>query len=238
MDSNNVVLFWGSKSGKEPFDDLHSYHSRLVSSHLMNKIHKLFSKSGDGQGLRVVNRVATSYFLNAGGHRSKYAKYSYKDNVCHDSSSALQKQRNDLSTTVNAWGGGHSVDCDQFQEHRIKNIKGFLDNLHGNLDPTNVDKALKSADLELKISAEIERSMNISYKGPSTSRKFLTDEEVSKVGKIMNQIKPFSSEREPVMFVEPLKEKDNFSKLDAEPNVIVEFLDRNKGQYSTWGPFV
>ena len=54
---------------------------------------------------------------------------------------------------MNAWGGVNSVDCDQFQEHRIKNIKGFLDSLHGNLDPSTIDKAIKSADLELKISA-------------------------------------------------------------------------------------
>ena len=238
MESKNIVLHWRSEPRKKPFDDLHKYHSRLVSSHLMNMIHKLFSKSGDGYGLRVVSRVATPYFLNFGGHRSKYAKYSFKDNVCHDSSSARQQQRNDLSTTVNAWGGAHSVDSDQFQEHRIKNIKGFLDNLHGNLDPTTIDKAIKPADLELKISAELERSMNISYKSPGTSSKFLMDEEVSKVVKILNQIKPFSSEREPVVFVEPVVGSDNYSRVDSEPDLIAEFLNRNKEQYSTWGPFV
>ena len=89
MKNSNIVLSWESESGTDPFDDLHIYHSRLVSTHLMNKIHKLFSKSGDGQGLRVINRVATSFFLNAGGHRSKYAKYSHKDNICHLSKSDL-----------------------------------------------------------------------------------------------------------------------------------------------------
>ena len=238
MDSNNIVLNWDPKSREEPFDDLHKYHSRIVSSHLMNKIHHLFSKFGDGQGLRIVNRIATSYFLNAGGSRSKYAKYSYKDNVCHDSSSACQKQRNDLSSTVNAWGGPHSVDCDQFQEHRIKNLKGFLDSLHGNLDPTTVERAVKSADLELKICAEMERSMNISYRGPSSSSKFLTDEEVVKVARIMGQIKPFSTDREPVVFVEPLEKNNNFSRLDSDPDLVRDFLWRNKEEYSGWGPFV
>ena len=188
--------------------------------------------------MRIVNRIATSYFLNAGGSRSKYAKYSLKDNVCHDSSSACQKQRNDLSSTVNAWGGPHSVDCDQFQEHRIKNLKGFLDSLHGNLDPTTVERAVKSADLELKICAEMERSMNISYRGPSSSSKFLTDEEVVKVARIMGQIKPFSTDREPVVFVEPLEKNNNFARLDSEPDLVRDFLRRNKEEYSGWGPFV
>ena len=238
MKNSNLVLFWESESGTEPFDDLHKYHSRLVSSHLMNKIHKLFSKTGDGQGLRVVSRVATPFFLNAGGHRSKYAKYSHKDNVCHDSSSARQKLRNDLSTTVNAWGGAHSVDSDQFQEHRIKNLKGILDSLHGNLDPSTIDKAIKSADLELKISAEIDRCMNVSYRNPNTSAKFLTEDEISKIAKIICQIKPFSRKREAVVFKEPLAGKDNFVKLEEEPELVTEFLGRNKGQYSSWGPFV
>ena len=175
MESNNIVLHWSPSSERNPFDDLHKYHSRLVSSHLMNKIHKLFSKTGDGQGLRVINRVATPYFLNAGGHRSKYAKYSFKDNVCHDSSSD--------STTVNAWGGVNSVDCDQFQEHRIKNIKGFLDSLRRNLDPSTIDKAIKSADLALTISAEGDRSMNVSYSGPGVSQRYLDDDDVSKIAK-------------------------------------------------------
>jgi hypothetical protein len=238
MNNSNLVLFWESESGTEPFDDLHKYHSRLVSSHLMNKIHKLFSKSGDGQGLRVVNRVATPYFLSAAGSRSKYAKYSFKDNVVHDSSSAHQRERNDLSTTVNAWGEPHSVDCDQFQEHRIKNIKGFLDSLHGNLDPATIDKAIESADLELKICAELDRSMNLSYSSPGTSANFLTDDEVAKVSKVLEKIQPFSTEREKVKFVEPLLEKDNFSRLDSKPELVQEFLSRNRGQYSSWGPFV
>ena len=238
LKSKNIVLHWRSHLSQEPFDDLHKYHARLVSSHVMNKVHKLFSKYGDGHGLRVVNRVSTSYFLNVGGHRSKYAKYSYKDNVCHDSSSARQQLRNDLSTSVNAWGGAHSVDSDQFQEHRIKNIKGFMDSLHGNLEPTNIEKTLKSVDLELKISAEVERALNISYKSPGTSSKFLTNDEISKIGKLLNQIQPFSTDRKPVVFVEPFVERSNYSILDSDTNLTEEFLKRNKGQFSSWGPFV
>ena len=168
------------------------------------------------------------YFLSADGNKSKYAKYSLKDNICHDSSSARQRERNDLSSTVNAWGGVHSVDSDQFQEHRVKNIKGFLDSLHGNLDPTTVDKALKSANLELKICAEMERSMNISYKSPSSSSKFMSDDEVSKTAKILDKIRPFSTERKSVRFVEPLKEDNNFSKLNSDPELVKKFLQRNK----------
>ena len=64
---------------------------------------------------------------------------------------------------MNAWGGeSQSVDCDEFQEHRKKNLKGFVDNLHGNLDQSNIDKAMKSVDLQLKISEEVEREMNVS----------------------------------------------------------------------------
>lgn len=139
---------------------------------------------------------------------------------------------------MNAWGGPHNVDCDQFQEHRIKNIKGFLDSLHGNLDPATIDKAMKSADLELKICAEMERSMNISYRSPSSSSKFFTDEEVGKIARVMAKIKPFSKEREAVTFTEPLEEEDNFSKLDTDPDVVKEFLRRNQRESSGWGPFV
>ena len=118
LEESNIVLFWSDKkSGVQPFDDLHNYHSRLVSSHLMNQVHKHFSKMGDGQGMRTVRRVDMPYFLNLGGNKSKYAKYSFKDNVCHDASSERQRERNDLSITVNAWGGPNSVDCDEFQEH-------------------------------------------------------------------------------------------------------------------------
>ena len=238
LTSNNIVVFWGEESS-EPFDDLHKYHSRLVSAHLMNKVHKLYSKSGDGQGLRAVNRVLTPYFLNKGGHKSKYAKYTFKDNVCHDSSSEWQQARNDLSTTINAWGGGaHSVDSDQFQENRIKNIKGYLDNLHGNLDPANIEKSLRSADLELKISAQLEKSLNVSYTNPGSSAKFLTEEEVSKVRKVMGQIKPFSRDRDKVQFVEPLHGKTNYSKVEDDKNLVKDFLSRNKKQYLTSGPFV
>ena len=186
-----------------------------------------------------MNRVLTPYFLNKGGHKSKYAKYTLKDNVCHDSSSEWQQARNDLSTTINAWGGGaHSVDSDQFQENRIKNIKGYLDNLHGNLDPANIEKSLRSADLELKISAQLEKSLNVSYTNPGSSAKFLTEEEVSKVRKVMGQIKPFSKDRDKVQFVEPLHGKTNYSKVEDDKNLVKDFLSRNKKQYLTWGPFV
>ena len=239
LNSRNIILFWGAESDVEPYDDLHIYHARLVASHLMNKVHKLFAKSGDGQGLREVNRASTSYFLNQGGHRSKYAKYTLKDNICHDSSSDQQKRRNNLSTTVNAWGGESlSVESDKFQENRIKNIKGFMDSLHGNLDPCNIEKTLRSADLELKISAEMDRSMNVSYKSPETSSKYLTQEEINKVGKMLSQIRPFSRDRNQVMFVEPLVGKTNFSRLDDDLSLAQEFLTRNKEQYPTWGPFV
>ena len=238
MEVNNIILFWGAKSSQEPFDDLHKYHSRLVSAHLMNQVHKLFSKFGDGQGLRVVSRVSTPYFLNIGGNKSKYAKYSFKDNVCHEASSDRQQERNDLSTTVNAWGGPNSVDCDEFQEHRIKNIKGFIDNLHGNLDPLNIEKSIKSADLQLKISEEFERAMNVSYRSASNANQFLSNDEIRKIVKIMNDIKPFSRSRKSVSFVEPLLDNDNFTKLDKDVNLVTDFLDRNKDQFSTWGPFV
>ena len=219
-------------------DDLFKYHSRLVSAHLMNQVHKLFSKYGDGRGMRIVNRVATPYFLNLGGHASKYAKYSFKDNVIHDSSSARQKERNNLSITVNAWGGPNSVDCDEFQEHRIKNIKGFLDDLHGNHDPSNIEKSVKSADLQLKISDEIERAMNISYSSAGSASRFLSDEDVKKIETLMNKIKPFSRQRKSVIFFEPLPENHNFSKLDSSKSLVTEFLARNKEQYPSWGPFV
>lgn len=69
LDSSNIVLHLDSEPSREPFDDLHKYHSRLVSSHLMNKIHKLFTKFGDGHGLRIVNKVAipTSSVLQEAG---------------------------------------------------------------------------------------------------------------------------------------------------------------------------
>ena len=243
LESNNIVLHWGMKGlkpveGEKPIDDLFRYHSRLVSSHLMNQVHKLFSKFGDGRGLRSVNRVATPYFLNIGGHRSKYAKYSLKDNVCHDSSSARQQERNDLSITVNAWGGPNSVDCDEFQEHRIKNIKGFLDYLHGNHDPCNIEKVVKSADLQLKISEELERAMNINYAEAGSANQLISNEDVAKIEKLMNEIKPFSKQRDPVLYVEPLLGSTNFSKLDNNPLFVEEFLERNKKQYRSWGPFV
>jgi hypothetical protein len=237
LETHNIILFWGSK-GQEPVDDLFKYHSRLVSSHLMNQVHKLFSKFGDGRGMRIVNRVATPYFLNIGGHRSKYAKYSFKDNVCHDSSSGRQQERNNMSITVNAWGGPNSVDCDEFQEHRIKNIKGFLDDLHGNHDPSNIEKAVKSADLQLKISEEIERAMNISYSCAGTASRLLCDEDVAKIEKLMKEIKPFSKHRKEVSFVEPLLENDNFAKLESKSGLVSEFLERNRKQYPSWGPFV
>ena len=238
LKSNNIVLFWGAES-VEPYDDLQRYHSRLVSAHLMNEIHKLFAKSGDGHGLRTVSRVSTAYFLNQGGQKSKYAKYTLKDNICHDSSSEQQKRRNDLSTTVNAWGGAsHSVESDKFQEHKIKNIKGLLDNLHGNMDPANIEKTLKSADLELKISAELEKSMNVSYTNPDSSKKFMTEEEVGKVGKTLSQLRPFSRDRSPVKFVAPIVGNSNFSKLEEDTSFVLNFLLRNRDQYSSWGPFV
>ena len=238
LTSNNIVLFWGEDSS-QPFDDLHQYHSRLVAAHLMSKVQKLFAKAGDGQGLQAVNRVLTPYFLNHGGHKSKYAKYTLKDNVCHDSSSDWQQNRNDLTTTVNAWGGGaHSVESDQFQEHRVKNIKCFLDNLHGNIDPANIEKVIRSADLELKISAQMDHSMNVSYKSPASSVKFLTDEEVLKVRKMMAQLKPFSRERDVVHFVEPIHGVNNYWRVDSEDSLVKDFLARNKKQYLTWGPFV
>ena len=237
LDQSNIVLYWGAKCG-DPFDDLHKYHSRLVSSHLMNQVHKLFSKAGDGQGLRTVCKVSAPYFLSLGGNRSKYAKYSFKDNVCYDASSDRQKERSDLSITVNAWGGPSSVDCDEFQEHRIKNLKGFVDSLHGNLDPSNLEKSIKSADLQLKISAEMERELHVSYTSAGSSAHFLSDDEKRKVAKVMNEIKPFSRTRKQVKFVEPLLESNNFAKLDIDKELVAGFLKRNKGQFASWGPFV
>ena len=238
LNQNNIVLRWGSEPGVKPYDDLHKYHSRLVSSHLMNQVHKLFSKFGDGQGMRTVSKVSMPYFLNLGGSKSKYAKYAFKDNVCYDASSERQRERCDLSITVNAWGGPYSVDCDEFQEHRIKNLKGFVDSLHGNLDPTNIEKSMKSADLQLKISDEVERALNVNYRSPGNANQFLSDEEIRKVTKIIDDIKPFSRDRKPVKFKEPLEEEDNFSKLNEEPKLVVDFLNRNKEQFSSWGPFV
>ena len=235
--NSNIVPHWGADSGQEVFDDLHKYHSRLVSSHLMNQVHKLFSKAGDGKGMRSVCKVSTPYFLSLGGNKSKYAKYSFKDNVCYDSSSDRLKERSDLSITVNAWGGSSSVDCDEFQEHRIKNLKGFVDSLHGNLDPCNLEKAMKSANLQLKISAEVEREMNVSYRSPDSSTSFLSEEEKNKVIKIMNELKPFSRSRKPVVFVEPLEEATNFARLDTDGELVNSFLKRNQEQYASWGPF-
>ena len=238
LEQSNIVLYWGAKSGHGIFDDLHKYHSRLVSSHLMNQVHKLFSKAGDGQGMRTVCRASTPYFLSMGGSRSKYAKYSYKDNVVYDASSDRQKERSDLSITVNAWGGPNSVDCDEFQEHRIKNLKGFIDSLHGNLDPSNLENSIKSADLQLKISAEMDRELNVSYRCAGKAANFLSEEEKDKVAKVMNEIKPFSKNRKKVKFVEPLMEVNNFAKLDNDKELVVAFLKRNKGQFGSWGPFV
>ena len=130
------------------------------------------------------------------------------------------------------------MDCDEFQEHRIKNIKGFLDKLHGNHDPSNIEKVVKSADLQLKISDELERAMNINYCSAGTSSKFLSDEDVKKVEKLMNEIRPLSKKRKLVSFVEPLASGDNFSNLDSDKNLVSEFLERNKKQYPSWGPFV
>ena len=238
LEKMNIGLFWGAETDQEPFDDLHNYHSRLVAAHLMNQVHKLFSKFGDGQGLRVVRRVSMPYFLNMGGNKSKYAKYCYKDNVCYDASSERQRERSDLTMTVNAWGGPNSVDCDEFQEHRIKNLKGFVDNLHGNLDPANIEKSFKSADLQLKISEEIERAMNVSYKSPGKATSFLSDDEVRKIAKLINVLQPFSRSRSRVTFVEPLMEATNYSKLDSDKNLVKDFIERNKEQFSSWGPFV
>ena len=129
------------------------------------------------------------------------------------------------------------MDCDEFQEHRIKNLKGFVDSLHGNLDPSNLEKAMKSANLQLKISAEVEREMNVSYRSPDSSTSFLSEEEKKKVIKIMNELKPFSKSRKPVSFVEPLEEATNFARLDTGGELVKSFLKRNKEQYASWGPF-
>ena len=238
LELNNIIVHWGARSGQNPIDDLHVYHSRLVSSHLMNQVHKLFSKAGDGQGLRIVSKVSTPYFLNMGGSKSKYAKYSFKDNVCYDSSSERQKERSDMSITVNAWGGCNSVDSDEFQEHRIKNIKGFVDSLHGNLNPSNIEKAMKSVDLQLKISEEVEKEMNVSYRDAGSAHTFLSDDELHKIEKMMKDLRPFCKDRKLVSFVEPLAETNNFQKLDNDSLLVEQFLLRNKSQFASWGPFV
>ena len=239
LEKSNIVLHLGANdNAEEPFDDLHRYHSRLVSSHLMNKVHKLFSKAGDGEGMRAVCKVSTPYFLSLGGSKSKYAKYSFKDNVCYDASSEREKKRSDFSITVNAWGGPNSVDSDEFQEHRIKNIKGYIDSLHGNVDTLNLDSSLQSADLELKISADFDKDFDMSFDKPSHSTSFLTAEENTKVSKVFEELRPFSRSRKSVSFKEPLKEATHFTVLGRDSELVKTFLERNKKQFSTWGPFV
>ena len=80
--------------------------------------------------------------------------------------------------------------------------------------------------------------MNVSYSGPGVSQRYLDDDDVSKIAKVMSQIKPFSRDREPVSFKESLVNNDNFARLDADPDLVLNFLKRNKGQYSAWGPYV
>jgi hypothetical protein len=73
--------------------------------------------------------------------------------------------------------------------------------------------------------------MNINYCSAGTSSKFLSDEDVKKVEKLMNEIRPLSKKRKLVSFVEPLASGDNFSNLDSDKNLVSEFLERNKKQY-------
>ena len=238
MSKMNIVICLNDAHTGDCYDDLQTYHSRLVSSHLMNEVHKLFSKAGDGFGLRSVFRTSCPYFLSLGGSKSKYAKYCFKDNVCYDASSERQKTRSDLCTTINAWGGPHSVDSDEFQEHRIKNLKGLIDSLHGNLDPLSLEQAVKAADVQIKFAAEFERDMETSSGDPDSSHKLFTLEERNKVAKMIQDLRPFSFSRRRVHFVAPLLESNNFSNLVKNSNIVSDFLHRNKKQFAYWGPFL
>ena len=113
-----------------------------------------------------------------------------------------------------------------------------MDSLHGNLDPSNIEKAMKSVDLQLKISEEVEKEMNISYSSAGSAHEYLSDDEIRKIKKMFEELRPFSKERKLVSFAEPLKEANNFQKLEDEPSLVDQFLSRNKSQFSSWGPFV
>ena len=97
---------------------------------------------------------------------------------------------------------------------------------------------MKAADVQIKIAAEFERDMETSSGDPESSHKLFTLEERNKVSKMMQELRPFSSNRRRVSFVTPLLESNNFTNLVKNNNIVSDFLQRNKKQFAYWGPFL
>lgn len=78
LDENGVHLYYDpDKAPHQCHDDLQAYTTRLVATYLLDKVHSLMSKNGDGNGLRAMRRLSILQFLSSGGQRSKYALNLY-----------------------------------------------------------------------------------------------------------------------------------------------------------------
>lgn len=231
LDKTGIELYYDpDRSQFESFDDLEAYSTRLVSSHLLDLVHDLMAHHGDGRGLRALRRLSILQFLANAGQRSKYALNLNISEISYHISSDYEKLRNDIQATVNPHGRvKSSVDCDKFEEHKIKQVKRKMDSLHGHFDLTTIENSVKALDVQIKISENFHDELQLSKSTGSHHYDYIGDENRMKIRKSYDEVKPFSHDRQKVKMKNPVG-SSIFSEL--KPSDIEKFISRNRRNFS------
>ena len=140
-----------------------------------------------------------------------------------------------MNATVNDFGlHNTSVDGDKFQEHKVKQVKHNIDNLHGQVGNGNIEKTVQALDIQIKISEQLHDEFQLKGKRSQTSYDYVGVENRSKIQRMFNDIQPFSNSRPKVTLKNPVQS----SLFSFKPGVISKFVERNKKNFNRRLTFV
>lgn len=102
----------------------------------------------------------------------------------YEISSPFEQFRNNMNATVNDFGFSESsVDGDKFQEHKIKQVKHNMDNLHGQYGNDNIAKTVQALDVQIKISEQCHDEFQLKGRRSQNSHDYMGVENRSKIKK-------------------------------------------------------
>ena len=187
---------------------------------------------GDGLGIRGLRTVMCLYFLNRKENHqdSQYAPRLLSNRVAFLAASKRTQHRIDQMACVNISGKpGGNVSRDEANEFEVRNAKTKLRGLHSQVTSLVVEKSIVGSNIMGQIESHDRQAMLLSNRGGGTSYRHLSEAQVELIRKEIQNIHPFSLQREKISYYD--KPRGMFSGLKMDQ--IERFISRNKKKYGS-----
>ena len=237
LDFMDIKYYYDPENNEERqvHDDMMSSCRDLAGRTVISLVLDSVEHEGDGVGLRSLRTVMIPYFLNrkAEVQDSKYAPRLLFNRIWFLKASKRTQARIDHLACCNPSGKpGHSIARDQENEHKVKNTKEILRNMHAQLRDIPVEKTVLGSNIIEIIDGHDKEAMLMKGEGGKTAYRYLSEAEKDKVNDEIEKLKPFDYDREKIEYYD--KTRGVFSGLTMEK--IERFLERNRTNFKRNSP--